>query len=160
MVLTVLTIVGIAALVTSLWRFILDFLNGPVRDLLERILGSDHCEWYVSFLKWADRQMAVPNRVVKMQWQKFKDTIVKVKSKYMNNGDGTYTKQTESIIRESPTTGRRVIVEESVDWSYLPNSVREEMIRQRTNEAELDDKAVAEEKIRQRGLEEGIELVA
>lgn len=160
MVLTVLTIVGIAALVMSLWRFILDFLNGPVRDLLERILGSDHCEWYVSFLKWADRQMAVPNRVVKMQWQKFKDTIVKVKSKYMNNGDGTYTKQTESIIRESPTKGRRVIVEESVDWSYLPNSVRAEMIRQRTNEAELDDKAVAEEKIRQRGLEEGIELVA
>jgi hypothetical protein len=160
MILTILAFVGMAVLVSSLWKFILDFLNGPVRNLLVRLFGADHCDWYINFLKWSDRQMTVPHRIVKMQWRKFKDTILKVKSKYVNNGNGTYAKQTESIVRESPTKGRRVIVEETVDWSYLPDSVRAEMIRQRTNDAELDDKAVAEEKIRQRGLEEGIELVA
>lgn len=160
MILTVLTIVAIGTLVASLWRFILDFLNGPVRDLLERLFGKEQCGWYVNFLMWADRKVTATRQVVLMQWRKFKDTIVKVKSKYVNNGNGTYTKQTESIVRESPTKGRRVVTEEVVDWSYLPDSVRAEMIRQRSKEAELDDKAVAEEKIRQRGLEEGIELVA
>ena len=74
------------------------------------------------------------------------------------NDDGTYTKTSESIVRSSPTSGRRIVVEETVGWEYLPDSVRAEMVRQRTKEAELDDKAVAEGKIRQRAVEEGIEL--
>ena len=74
------------------------------------------------------------------------------------NDDGTYTKTSESIVRSSPTSGRRIVVEETVGWEYLPDSVRAEMVRLRTKEAELDDKAVAEGKIRQRAVEEGIEL--
>ena len=160
MFLSILTIVTIAVLVSSLWRFILDFLNGPVRDLLERLFGADNCSWYVSFLQWADKQMTVPHRIVKMQFRKFRDTILKVWSRYVKNDDGTYTKQTETIVRASPTSSKRIVVEETVGWEYLPDSVRGEMLRLRTKEAELDDKAVAEEKFRQRAEEEGIVLSA
>lgn len=160
MILSILAIVAITTLVASLWRTILDFLNGPVRDLLERVFGKDSCEWYVTFLLWADKQMTVPHRIVKMQWRKFKDTITKVKSKYIKNDNGTYTKQTETIVRATPTSGKRIVVEETVGWEYLPDSVRNEMLRLRTKEAELDDKTLAEEKVRQRAEEEGIVLVA
>lgn len=160
MIITILAVVAVAALVSGFWKFILDFLNGPVRNLLEKIFGADHCKWYVDFLTWADKKMTVPHRIIKMQWKKFRDTILKVNSKYVDNGDLTYTKTSESIVRTSPTSGKRVVVEEIVDWAYLPNSVRNEMIRQRTKEAELDDKAVAEEKFRMRAEEDGIELTA
>jgi len=160
MILTILTIVAVAALVSGFWKFILNFLNGAVRNLLEKIFGAARCKWYVNFLVWADKKMTAPHRVIKMQWKKFRDTILKVNSKYVDNGNGTYTKRSESIVRASPTSGKRVVVEETVGWEYLPDKVRSEMLRQRTKEAELDDKAVAEEKIRQRAAEDGIELVA
>ena len=160
MIITILAFVAIATLVSSLWRFILAFLNGPVRNLLEKTFGAAKCTWYVNFLQWADKKMTAPHRVLKMQWRKFRDTILKSKSTYTDNGNGTYTKSSESIVRTSPTSGKRVVVEETVGWEYLPDSVRGEMIRQKTKEAELDDKAVAEEKIRERAMEDGIELTA
>ena len=158
MILTILSVVAVAVILSSFWKFILNFLNDSVRNLLEKIFGAEHCKWYVDFLTWADGKMAAANRVVKMQWKKFKEHILKVKSNYVKNDDGTYTKTSESIVRSSPTSGRRIVVEETVGWAYLPNSVRAEMLRLRTKEAELDDKAVVEEKIRQRAVEDGIEL--
>lgn len=163
MILTILAIAGIVTvLVAKLWKYILAFLNGPVRDLLERIFGAGRCAWYVKFLQWADRQLTAVDRFIKMYWRKFRDTILKVQSKYVKNEDGTYTKRTESIIRENPETKacRRVVTEEAVGWEYLPDEVRAEMMRQRTEEAVLDDRAVVAEKIRQRAEEEGISLSA
>jgi hypothetical protein len=155
---TILAIVAVTALVVCFWHFILDFLNGPVRDLLERIFGAGQCTWYVNFLTWADGKMTAAHRVIKMYWKNFQETILKVNSKYEKNDDGTYTKTSESIVRSSPTSGRRIVTEEIVGWEYLPDSVRAEMVRQRKKEAVLDDKAVIEEKIRQRAVEDGIEL--
>ncbi len=160
MILAILTIVAVAALVSGFWKFILDFLNGPVRNLLESIFGAKRCKWYVDFLAWADKKMTVPHRIIKMQWKKFQENVLRVKSHYVQNKDGTYTKTSESIVRSSPTSGRRVVVEETVGWEYLPDDVRAEMVRQRTKEAELDDKAVAEEKFRMRAEEDGITLTA
>ena len=160
MILAIISIVAIPVLVSICWTHILSFLNGPVRNRLEKIFGADRCKWYVNFLVWADNNMTAAKRVIKMQWKKFKDTILSVKSKYIDNGNGTYTKNSESIVRASPTSGRRVVEEEIVDWADLPAKVRDEMLRQRTKKAELDDMAVAEEKFRQRAAEDGIELVA
>ena len=163
MILTILAISGIVTiLVTKFWKYILAFLNGPVRDLLERLFGAKRCEWYVKFLQWADRQVAATSRFIKMYWRKFKDTVIRIKSKYTKNPDGTYTKRTESLIREKPEemTARRVVTEETVNWEYLPDEVRAEMMRQRTNEAMMDDRVVVDAKIRERAEEEGISLSA
>ena len=110
MILTILPVVAVAALVPKIWKFILDFLNGPVRNLLEKIFGAEQCKWYVDFLTWADGKMAAAHRVIKMHWKKFRETILKVNSRYVKNDDGTYTKTSESIVRSSPTSGRRIVV--------------------------------------------------
>lgn len=160
MILTILAVLTAAALVPKFWRYILSFLNGPVRDLLERLFGADRCSWYVKFLQWADKKATAAHRVIKMAWRKFRDTVLHMKSIYHKNEDGTYTKTSETFVRESPTSARHVVVEEQIDWAYLPNSVRDEMIRLRTKDAELDDRAVVDEKIRQRAEEDGIQLSA
>ena len=95
-----------------------------------------------------------------MQWKKFRDTILRVNSIYEKNDDGTYTKKTETIVRASPTTAKRQIVEETIGWEYLPAAVRDEMLARRTKQAELDERELVAEKVRQRAEEDGIELSA
>lgn len=149
-----------AAILISFWPKILEFFDGPVRNWVEGLLGADKCGWYTKFLSWLDNKMCVVRRNVKMFWKKFKDTVISIKSRYVKKSDGTYSKSTETIIRKNQTTAKRVVVEETVEWEYLPNSVREEMIRRRANEAELDDRALVEEKYRERAKEDGISLSA
>ena len=68
MILTILAVLTAAALVPKFWRYILSFLNGPVRNLLERLFGADHCSWYVKFLQWADKKATATHRIIKMAW--------------------------------------------------------------------------------------------
>lgn len=157
---TILIIAVTAALLLSFWPQILEFFNGTVRDLLERLFGADKCGWYTKLLSWLDNKVSAVRRKVKMYWKKFKDTVISVKSRYVKNADGTYSKSTETIVRKSQTTAKRVVVEETVGWEYLPDSVREEMLTRRVKEAELDDRALVEEKYRERAEEDGISLSA
>ena len=157
---TILIIAVTAVLLVSLWPSILEFFNGPVRDLLERLFGADKCGWYTKFLNWLDGKMCDIRKPVKKFWNKFKDTVISVKSRYVKNADGTYSKSTETIVRKNQTTAKRVVIEETVGWEYLPDSVREEMLTRRVKEAELDDRALVEEKYRKRAEEDGISLSA
>ena len=109
MILTILAFVAVATLVPIFWNSILEFLNGPVRNLLERIFGAEQCKWYVEFLLWADGKISAGHRVIKMHWKKFQETILKIGTTYKKKDDGTYVKKTETIVRSSPTSGRRIV---------------------------------------------------
>ena len=159
MIISLIVILGAAALLVSCWKFILAFLNGPVRDLLEKCFGAEKCEWYSRFLIWCDKKSTAVKRIVKMQWAKFKDTVLHVKSKYVKTGNG-YLKTTETLVRTGEKSARRIVSEEPIGWEDLPNGVREEMIKRRTNEGEIDDRELIAEKVRQRAAEDGIELIA
>ena len=160
MIISLVVILGAAVLLAACWKFVLEFLNGPVRNLLEGLFGAEKCEWYVTFLSWCDKKASSARRIVKMQWRKFRDTVLKINSTYTKNEDGTYSKRTETIVRKDEKSAKRVITEETIDWAYLPNAVREEMIKRRTNVGEIDDRELVAEKVRQRAGEEGIELTA
>ena len=152
---------ALAALAVACWPRLLEFLNGPVRDLLEKCFGAAKCEWYSNFLSWCDKKCAVPiRRTVKMQWKKFKDTVLRIKSVYRKNPGGSYTKQNETILRTGAETARRIVTEETIGYEDLPNEVREAMIKRRTKVGELDERALVAEKVRQRAEEDGIELTA
>lgn len=160
MILTLIAVLGVAALLITFWNDIREFLNTVVRDFLEKIFGAGKCSWFVNFVQWCDHKITPIRRVVKMQWKKFRDTILRVNSIYEKNDDGTYTKKTETIVRASPTTAKRQIVEETIGWEYLPAAVRDEMLARRTKQAELDERELVAEKVRQRAEEDGIELSA
>jgi hypothetical protein len=95
-----------------------------------------------------------------MQWAKFQNTVLKIKSVYHKNEDGTYTKTNETLVRKDETKAHRVVTEETVDWAYLPDEVRAEMLRRHTNDAELDERELVAAQVRKRATEEGIELTA
>ncbi len=160
MIISLVVIFGVAVLLAACWKFVLEFLNGPVRDLLEGLFGAKKCEWYGAFLSWCDKKVSTARRIVKMQWRKFRDTVLKINSTYTRNEDGSYTKRTETIVRKDEKSAKRVYTEETVGWEYLPDAVREELIKRRTNAGEIDDRELVAEKVRQRAGEEGIELTA
>lgn len=160
MIISLVVILGVAALLAACWKLVLEFLNGPVRDLLERLFGAEKCEWYGKFLSWCDKKVSAARRIVKMHWAKFRDTVLKINSTYTQNEDGTYTKRTETIVRKDEKSAKRVVTEETVGWEYLPDAVRAEMIKRRTNVGKIDDRELVAEKVRQRAEEERIELSA
>ncbi len=149
---------ALAAMAIACWNAIREFLLGPVRDLLVKCFGAEKCEWYSNFLNWCDKKVTTVRQLFKMQWAKFRETVLQPKSTYTKNADGTYTKRTESIVRTGPKQGRRVVTEETVGWEYLPDAVRDEMLKRRTNVGEIDDRELVAEKVRQRAEEDGIAL--
>lgn len=160
MILTLITVLGVTVLLVSFWKRILDFLNGPVRDLLERVFGAKRCGWYVKFLQWCDDKITPVARTVKMYWKKFKDTVINLKSIWRKNPDGTYEKETTTTTRTpDPKMAKKItVVESNIPWQDVPTPVRNEMIARRTKEAELDERALVVEKVRERAEEEGIAL--
>ena len=155
-----IAVFGAAALLISFWNSIREFLNTTIRDFLERHFGVDRSVWFVNFIRWCDHKITPVRGRVKEMWQKFKDNILRIKSTYTKNADGTFTKNTETLVRASPTTAKRQIIEETIRWEYLPASVRDEMIARRVRQAELDEKELVAEKVCQRAKEDGIELLA
>lgn len=151
---------AMAAMAIACWNIIREFLNGPVRNLLEKLLGVKKCEWYANFLCWCDKKATPVRGVVKRQWRKFRDTVLYLKSKYTKNPDGTYTKEQETFVRIGPDKAHHIVTEETVDWEYLPDAVREEMLKRHTNTGEIEDRELVAEKVRQRAEEDGIELTA
>lgn len=156
-----ITALGVALFATILlafWPMVLKFFNGPIRNLLERILGQDKVSWYVKFLMWLDNKSCSAIRNIESLWQKFKNTVLRVKAIYTKNADGSYTKNTETILRNSPTTVTRTVHEEILSWEYLPDEVRNEMSRQRVDTAECDEREFVNQKARQRASEECIDM--
>lgn len=140
MIVTVAVLLSTAMLLVSFWNRIRDFLNGPCRDFLGRIFGAKTMGWYVKFVDFLDSKITVSRRGAKEAWKKFRETVLRVKSKYIKNADGSYTKATETIVRMDAKTAKRQIIEEEVPYEDLPDEVRSEMIRQRTDVAELNDR--------------------
>ncbi len=160
LLLTGLGAAALAAMAIACWNLIREFLVHIVGKLLVRCFGEEKCGWYFNFLSWCDKKVSAARRIVKMHWAKFRDTVLTINSTYTRNEDGTYSKRTESIVRKDEKTATRHVTEETVGWEYLPDAVREEMIKRRTNVGEIDDRALLAEKVRQRAEEDGIALTA
>lgn len=131
-------------LVGKFWTYIKDyFLNGALRDLMERIFGADNIDWYVRFVNWVDDLVTAAIRVVDEWYKRFKCNVLKVNSTYTPSGtNGNYINRRESIVAIDSENARRVITEEIIPWHMIPKPARNEMIRQRAESASLDEREV------------------
>lgn len=134
-----------AFLVGKFWGYILNFLNGPVRDFLEKLLGPEKCDWYVKFLLWVDDKISAVIQLADEWCERFKNNVLMLKSTYkeVEGSKGrTFIKTHESIVALDSLNAKRVVTEEIVGREELPDDTRHEMIRQRSNEAAIDERDV------------------
>ena len=136
-------------LVGKFWRHVFEFLNGTIRDLLEKLIGERRCQWYVRLLEWLDDKVCATTRTVKNWWRRFKQNVLRIRSTYVIKGD-TGKKNTEVIIATSDTKARRIVTEETISRHDIPSAARHEMIRQRKHSAVVDEKEVAHQKLNQK----------
>lgn len=135
-----------AFLVGKFWGHIFDFLNGPLRDLVESILGRESCDWYWKFVAWLDDVTTASVRVAKEWFERFKNNVLSVKSSYVPITSGKwhsdYINRRDVYVAYDDKNTKHTVIEETVPYHMLPDTVRHEMIRQRTESATLDERDV------------------
>lgn len=135
-----------AFLVGKFWGRILDFLNGPLRDFVERVFGRESCGWYWKFVAWLDDVSTASIRLAKEWFERFKNNVLSVKSSYVPATPGKrrsdYVNRRDVYVAYDDMNTRHVVVEETVPYCMLPDTVRHEMIRQRIESATLDERDV------------------
>ena len=131
-------------LVGRFWTYIKDyFLNGALRDLMERIFGAENIDWYIGFVNWMDDAATAGIRVAEAWYERFRYNVLKVDSTYSPSSTrGYYVNRRESVVAVDSENARHVITEETIPYRDLPAQVRHEMIRQRTESARLDEREV------------------
>jgi len=150
-----------AFLVGKYWSRIVDFLNGPVRDLIEKCFGVEQSTWYVDFVIWLDGKACPVISKVEDVWRRFNEKVLKVRARYARRIDGGFAKTTETIVAVDAQRARRIVTEQYVDYEDLPDPVRHEMIRKATQNADLDIKEVVRQKMNDRvGREVALAMVS
>lgn len=130
-------------LLGKFWERVVRFLNGSLRDVLERLLGKDRCGWYVDFVIWLDNVATATINVVRGWYERFKSNVLMINSKYrpaLSEGGGMYVNSRETIVAIDSERARRVVIEETVPYHALPAPVRHEMLLKRVDSAELDER--------------------
>lgn len=150
MLLVITSILVGAFLVGKYWSWIVDFLNGPVRDLVEKCLGVEKSVWYVDFVIWLDGKACPVISRIEDVWRRFNQRVLKVRARYARCADGGFAKTTETVVAVDDKRARRVVTEEYVAYEDLPDPVRHEMIRKATQNADLDVKEVVRQKMNDR----------
>ncbi len=153
-IITILTVIGVAAALVAFWPHILKFLNGPLRDFAAKICGKaveDGNWWYVNFICWLDGKLSFVRRAAKALCEKFKQLVLRSKTIYQKDESGHYVKTTVSVLKKDETTAtRQTVKEEDVPYDELPAEVRKAMIAQNQDRAELDNLNVIEGRANQR----------
>lgn len=135
---TLAVLIGVGVL-AYFWTKILGFLNGWLRTRLESKFGTEKCDGYVKFILWLDGKVTLARKQIINGYRWFRENVLRIKETYHKTGSG-YVKTTETIlagngVNEAP---QRVVTEETIPWEELPAPVREAMVRQNTEEAEMD----------------------
>ncbi len=158
MIFALLAVAGITlgVLLVAFWPRVLSFLKGPCRDFLEAKIGRDIVKWYPKFLMWLDDKVVFTRGAVRFVWQKFDRMVVRIRSLFRGNEDGSYRRRTEVVTRLGETKGLRQVSEENIPLEELPEDIREKFMGCGEEEVEIDDKKLVEEKTGERCEQVGI----
>lgn len=155
LILTFAIILGLGISLTVFWGKLRDWLNGRFRTWIEKKFGEAVGTEFGKFLGWLDKKMDIPRKALR-EMLRFIKRILRIKTTYTKNQDGTFNSTRESVFVDQHDTTIKVtetvVNEEDID---IDASIRQEMIRQRTNVAEMDEKEIWERKIKERAEEDG-----
>jgi len=145
-----LLLIGIAmGTIVAFWAQIVDLFSQKIIPWVREHISPVIAEAIADVISFADGKI-VPARIkLKASWKKFRETVLGTQTTYTRVGPDKIRAHTAVATRN--LDGQLAIseMEEIVDWSNLPESIRSEMIRQNKNAARFDvHKAVCEKAIK------------
>jgi hypothetical protein len=123
------------------WNQLREYLNGAFRTWLTSILGETVGNGFASLIAFIDSGAVSARNLLKSGYNFFRTRILGAKRKFVKKANSNDVEATREIFTD--LGGGKILKRtEEVIISYedMPDSVRREMVRQQTNEAELNEK--------------------
>ena len=142
---TILVIVTAMATVIAFWAEIVDLFSQKIIPWVRNNISPEIADAVADIISFADGKVVSLRATLKNSWKRFRETVLGTQTTYTRLGADRI--QAHTTIATRNVEGKYAIseMEEIVDWSSLPESVRSEMIRQNKNSARFDvHKAVCE----------------
>jgi hypothetical protein len=140
-VITILILGGLGTAFLYFWNALRDYLNGVFRTWLTERLGQSVGDGFAHFLGWVDSAAVGTKKFIKEGYTFFRTRVLGMKRKFVKKANSNEVEAThESFINLGGGKILKRVEEEIISYDDLPDCVRHEMIRQQTNEAELNEK--------------------
>jgi hypothetical protein len=139
------------------WNHIRDYLNGHFRDFIQEHFGFKWGEHLGNFLAWLDDRMVSARNGAKKFIGFLKSRVFKINTTYKKINPNTAVSKHESYVIMDDGRILCQTEEQEISYDELPHEIRHEMIRQKTTEAQIDEKALIEKKIQECAKEDNFE---
>jgi len=143
----IVAIIVVGGLITAaflyFWNSLRDYLNGTFRTWLTEKAGQEVGEGFAHLLIFIDSGAVYAKNLIKSGYKFFQTRILRMNRKFVkkaNSNDVEATRETYTDIGGGKILKR--IEEEIISYEDMPDEVRREMIRQQTNDAELNEKEI------------------
>jgi ribosomal protein L20A (L18A) len=141
----IITILVIGGLVTAaflfFWNQLREYLNGAFRTWLTEKLGETVGEGFAHFIVFVDSGAVSAKNILKAGYKFFRMRVLGAKRKFVKKANSNEVEATREIYTD--LGGGKILKrteEEIISYEDMPDCVRREMLRQQTNEAELNEK--------------------
>lgn len=153
---TILVIATVMATILAVWAQIVDLFSRIIIPWVRENISQSCASAIADIIAFADGKVVPIRRALKAAWKKFKETVLGIQTTYTRIGPDSLTARTAMATRN--INGKIAIseMEEIVDWSSLPESVRSEMIRQNKETAKFDVKEAVCKKVEKVATKENL----
>jgi hypothetical protein len=149
-IITILVVGGlIAAAFLFFWNSLRDYLNGAFRSWLTEKMGQSVGDGLAHFLAWVDSAAVSAKKLLKEGYAFFKHRVLRMNRKFTKKANSNDVETTREIFTD--LGGGKILKrteEEVISYEDMPDSVRREMVRQQTNDAQLNEKELVIAKAR------------
>ena len=153
-----LVILGAAVLLSHYWPQLANWMSQSLIPWVREKAGETAGNLLETLVVWLDKGLVPVLAQVRKAWKFLRERILRLRRTYTKNSADTVMLSTETILVDESGNAVRRVEEEEIDWALLPEDVREAMIKQGQQPAEVDVKALFEHKARERAAEDGIDL--
>jgi hypothetical protein len=155
---TIAIIIISSLLMVAVWPYIVDYLSVSVIPWIREHWGETYAYLLAEFVTWLDRGCSVARAKLRDAWQFFQSRVLRMKATYTKVSATSAKMKTETILATPGGKVVRKIEEQEVTWEDLPPEIRNEMIRQNSEEGVIDFRDAFAKRVKERASKEAVEL--
>jgi hypothetical protein len=138
------------------WPYIADAFAQTVIPFVRRHLGDPVANLLVTLITWIDRPMGFLHNTVQEAWRFFKQKVIRIKRIFVKTSPTEVKEKTEVWVSNGKPFQQ--VLERELQWHEVPQEIRDEMIRNGLDTAEIDMKKSVEGMVVEQAKKQKIEL--
>lgn len=153
-----LIIAALPLLVVALWPWIVEFMTQDIIPWIRSEISEETASTLVDLMAWIDKSVSPARNQIRKMIECFNAEVLGIKRDFEKTSSESATVRTECYVRKDNGRVAKRVDTEEIQWEELPQSIRDEMIRQNKAHASMDLKAAILMKAKQRLDDEGLTM--